>query len=365
MRGVFFAYRQNLTGILRNLTARDEDMTANRFPLALLARMAYTCGKMSSPQKVMNANQETVEQTLDPRVLKLLQGDAGNYPHALTQQYSRVLEKILALWDTPDIENYFYELTVDTRGGTRQGFPTLVAKDIFHLQKIHAAQRPKEIDPVETNVWSNVSDEKQRELAELGFVYSQEAFLKAVETGNQAAIQVFMSCGVDIESRDERDWTPLMISSFNGNEELAIFLIRCGAKVQASDKNGYTPLHWSAFNGYLNVVEILLEKGAQINARSQFGWTALMQAATRGHAAVVKKLLQQGAWVNETTADGWTALHKAAANGHTEIVLLLLEKGADKAITYPDGSTALSLAEKNKHADIVKILTSYRVRHIG
>jgi ankyrin repeat protein len=294
-----------------------------------------------------------------------LNSDESGYPHALEKGFPRIVENIIELWNTPSMPTYFYELMVDVRGGARQGFPPPVALDIFNLHKIYSAQFPDTTTDDHTNVWGHVSENKKHELAELGFAYSKEDFLKAIETGNQEAITVFMSCGVDMESRDERDWTPLMISSFNGNEKLAIFLIRCGAKVQAQDQNGYTPLHWSAFNGYEKVVELLLEKSAQVNARSQFGWTALMQAATRGHIKVVKKLLKSGAWVNETTADGWTALHKAAANGHTEIVLQLLEKGADKSIAYPDGSTALSLAEKNKHIDIARILNSNRVKHIG
>ncbi len=297
---------------------------------------------------------------MNPEVLKILNDDDTHYPHALEAGYPRILEKIVELWQLPTMDAYFFELTVDSRGGSRQGFPSPVVTDLFELQKIHSAQLDHTGSTDQSYVWGDVSDEKQRELAELGFVYSQQSFLNAIENGDQKAIQIFMSCGVNIESRDERDWTPLMISSFNGNEELAAFLIRCGAKVQARDKNGYSPLHWAAFNGYLEVVKMLLDIKAEINERSNFGWTALMQAATRGHAAVVKELLKRGAWVNEVTSDGWTALHKAAANGHTEIVLLLLEKGADKSIQYPDGSTALSIAEKNTHRDIVKILNSYR-----
>ncbi len=297
---------------------------------------------------------------MDPKVLQILNDDDTHYPHALEAGYPRILGKIVELWRSPTIDAYFYELTVDSRGGTRQGFPHSVVTDLFELQKIHSAQFDHEDSAHQSYAWGDVSDEKQRELAELGFVYSQQSFLNAIENGNQKAIQIFMSCGVNIESRDERDWTPLMISSFNGNEELATFLVRCGAKVQTTDRNGYSPLHWAAFNGYLVVVKMLLDKEAQINARSNFGWTALMQASTRGHTAVVKELLQRGAWVNEVTSDGWTALHKAAANGHTEIVLLLLEKGADKSIQYPDGSTALMLAEKNTHRDIVRVLHGYR-----
>lgn len=303
------------------------------------------------------------EPYMNEHILKLLNGDETNYPHALEQQFPRILDKILELWDMPDVEAYFHELMVDTRGGTRQGLPPAVASDIFFLHNTYTSQL---VHPdTHTNVWAHIPELKKQELEQLGYTFSQESFLNAIENGSEAAVKVFLSCGIDVDVRDEREWTPLMISSFNGNEEMALFLIRCGAKIQAEDRNGYTPLHWSAFNGYTAVVEILLQKGAKINARSQFGWTALMQAATRGHTQAVKTLLAHGANVNETTSDGWTALHKAAANGHGEVVLMLLEKGASRSIEYPDGSTALSLATKNKHEKVARILTSYRSRHIS
>lgn len=301
------------------------------------------------------------KQPMNERVLKLMNGDDAHYPYALEQQYSRILERIMELWDKPGIEHYFYELMVDTRNGSRQGFPKEVASDIFNLQNAYNAQHVQAEN--RTNVWDEIPDLKKAELEQLGYTYSHRSFVKAVEAGSEEAIKVFLACGVHVDVRDEREWTPLMISSFNGNEEMALFFIRCGAKVQVADSNGYTPLHWAAFNGYASVVELLIQKGAMVNARSLFGWTALMQAATRGHAKVVKILLDHGANVNETTMDGWCALHKAAANGHGEVVLMLLENGAERALAYPDGSTAYSLATKNKHEKVVHILTSFRAKH--
>lgn len=315
-------------------------------------------GKLSAQSRCLLKKNKKLKKNknMNEHILQILNGDASLYPHALEQQYERVLNKILQVWDTPEAENYLFELMVDNRGGTRQGFPTAVAQDIMALHKIYSAQHQR----IDSDVWGAVPDSKRAELEQLGYTYSFEQFIKAIEAGNEAAVKVFLSCGADMESRDERDWTPLMISTFNGNEQMAQLLIRCGARVQAGDSNGYTPLHWSAFNGHLSVVNLLLAQGAQVNARSQFGWTALMQAATRGHFKIVATLLDHGAEVNATTSDGWTSLHKAAANGHTEVVLVLLEKGADSAIAYPDGSTALSLAIKNKHEKLFRILTHFQ-----
>lgn len=295
---------------------------------------------------------------MDERILSLLGGKVDSYPHALAQQFPRILNKIFDAWDTPEMGSYFYELMVDTRGGARHGFPPEVAEDIFKLQKAYNKQHAYQ--DATASVWADIPEFERQELEKRGYTTSPQCFVRAVEAGDEEAVTTFLSSGVDLEVRDERYWTPLIISSFHGSDPLAAMFLRFGAKVQAADKNGYTPLHWGAFNGHPRIVELLLDHGAQVNATSLFGWTALMQAATRGHVPIVTKLLLHGADVNGVTADGWTALHKAAANGNSEVVLQLLENGADRSIEYPDGSTALSLAVKNNHDKIVRMLRSFR-----
>lgn len=292
---------------------------------------------------------------MDQRLLKLLGNNDALYPHLLEDKFPRVFGKILELIETPHIQAYLNDLMVDKLGGNRAGFPPDAAAEIIRLGNyLHAMNKQGK----EISVWDNIPKYKRDEVARFGYDFTPQGLLKSVEDNNQDVVQVFLSCGVDLEVRDERDWTPLMISSFNGNEEFALLLIKCGAKINARDRNGYTPLHWAAFNGYGNVVRALLQKGADPNAVSQFGWTALMQAATRGHLLACAYLIEQGADVNIATLDGWTALHKAANNGHTQIVKLLLEKGADRNARYQDGTTPLDLAAKAGQREIIALLNS-------
>jgi len=281
---------------------------------------------------------------MNEAILKLLQGEDRFYPHELEKQYPHILNKIVELWDTPQMEAYFVDLMVDKRG-TRKGFPQDVATEIYYLDQIYERLRSTST-ATDINPWATVDIRKQHE----------QDFLKLVETNDVASIRLLLNSGIDVDIRDERGWTPLMISAFNGNEETAALLIRSGADVHAADLNGYRPLHWAAFNGYFKVVKLLLEKQADPNAQSSHGWTPLIQAATRGHPIVVKQLIEGGAQVNLASKDGWTALHKSTANGHTEIVKMLLCMGADPAIKYQDGSTALSIATKNKREVIIALL---------
>lgn len=293
---------------------------------------------------------------MNPRLLNLLDGNEQLYPSMLEEKFPRVFSKLLELWQTPHIDVYLQDLMVDKRGGDRAGFPPEAAAEIIrlsnYLDRLHNAGK-------ETQAWEDIPEYKRQELLEYGYDFTGNGLLKSVDDNNQNAVQVFLSCGVDLEVRDDRNWTPLMVSAFNGNLAFTQLLVKCGARISTRDKNGYTPLHWAAYNGHVDVLKFLIEKGAEPDIPSQFGWTALMQAATRGHLIACAYLIFRGADVNSATTDGWTSLHKAANNGHTEIVKLLLGKGANRFAKYQDGNTPIDLAIKAGHLDIVDLLNKY------
>jgi hypothetical protein len=298
---------------------------------------------------------------MNEKLLNLLGGKEELYPHFIEEHFPRVFQKIVELWETENIDSYLSDLIVDKRSDHRQGFPEEAVHEIFlisnYFTTLHGLGRT-------SGAWDDVPDYKRHEIERFGYDFSPHGLLKSVEDGNRAAVGTFLSCGVDLEVRDERDWTPLMIAAFNGNGEFALLLIKCGAKVMTYDKTGYTPLHWAAFSGYDNVVKLLIEKNAEVNATSEFGWTALMQAATRGHLLICAYLIAAGADVNIASADGWTALHKASNNGHTEVVKFLLAKGADRYAQYKGGVTSFDLASKAGHQQIIALLNPAHERSV-
>lgn len=290
---------------------------------------------------------------MDAKLLQIIGNRPQNYPHTLEKLYPRVLNKIVELWDHSDIDAYFNDLLVSDRPD-RQGFPPEVASDIMFLSQLHTRlHAPPQVD----TGWNSVWEAAKLEIEKLGVSYSREGMLKACEGGKTEAVTLFLKSGMDADTLDERQWTPLMISAYNGNRDMAALLINKGADIRHKDLGGYTPLHWAAFNGFVNVVELLLDKQAEVDARSKHGWTALLQAATRGHLSVTQMLIARGADVNAVSNEGWSPLHKAAANGHLAEVLLLLSKGADSSAEYGSGITALDLAKKNKHEQIIVALS--------
>jgi ankyrin repeat protein len=293
---------------------------------------------------------------MNEAMMQMLQGVARLYPHKLEEQYPRIFNKLIEMWDTPLIDDYFQELMMSARPG-RQGFPADIATEIYHLSQVRERTiDKKKVKVDEKDIWANVEFNQLRIIEGGGFKYSPQGFLKSAESGNREVIFAFLASGVKIDTCDERGWTPLMISAFNGNQGIALLLIEHGANFQIRDNSGYSPIHWAAFNGYTDVIKLLITRRANLNVQSTHGWTALLQAATRGHLSTCRLLIEGGAEVNLSSQDGWTPLHKACANGHIEIVKLLLASKADKNAQYQDGTTPLMLAQRAKHPEIVELL---------
>ncbi len=286
----------------------------------------------------------------NPRLAAILKSMPDKYPFELERKFARIVNRIAELWEAPEIDDYFSELMVDNRGGQRQGFPPVIAREIMslcmaHGELKHAAEAGGD-DP-----WGADRDQAKKQLDEMGIGFQPQYFIATLERGDQVASELFIKGGIDVNHVGDNGWTPLMIASFNGNEGIARLLIERGAGIHARDDSGYSPIHWAAFNNFIEVTAILLRKGANPNSANRYGWTPLLQAAARGHAEVAEVLLAKGAHANQCDEEGWTPLHKATANGHLAIVKLLLKAGADMKAAHRSGATPPSLArEKNLSA---------------
>jgi uncharacterized protein len=292
---------------------------------------------------------------MNEKLMRHLENFEDKYPRGLEASYPRIIERIVQLWDSPEMASYFSELLIDKRGG-RQGFPSQIASEIFLLSVTHDEIKAKKSEKGDT--WDQEREEAKRELEHLNLKFVPEQLLKATEFGDPARVVLFLRAGMAVDTRDERDWTPLMVAAFNGNEAVAKLLVQHGANVGARDRGGYSPLHWAALNGYKEVVRLLIDKGADRNAQSNFGWTSLMQAATKGHAVIAGMLIEAGADPNMASNDGWTPLHKAVANGHKATIAVLLGADASILARHQDGSTPLSIAEKSKYPAVLDMIRS-------
>lgn len=191
---------------------------------------------------------------------------------------------------------------------------------------------------------------------------TNEAFFKAIETGDIAGVESLLKSGVDVNIRHDR-WgiTALTGAAGWGKKEIVKLLLVHGANIEFKDGYGHTPLMSAAKEGHLDVVKVLLAHGAEINVKSGFTSAPLWLAAEKGHKEVVKLLLKEGSSANVTDREsGESILHRAAGLGHLEIVKTLIDYGANvnHSMQY-GGSTPLINAAMNGHYQVVKILLEH------
>ena len=127
----------------------------------------------------------------------------------------------------------------------------------------------------------------------------------ATMSGTVEDMQYFIEKkGVDVNTREKNNSTPLHQTAYYGNIEAVKFLVSKGANIHAVDKNGFTPLHKAVFAGDVDVAE---------------------------HIEVMKFLVSEGANVNAKTKEGNKPVDLAKDNGHTEMVEYLKIVGEGKS----------------------------------
>jgi hypothetical protein len=293
---------------------------------------------------------------MHPKLAPFFQGREQFYPRHLEANYSRIFNKIIGMWGTPELDAFINDLFVDKRGG-RQGFPAEVMNDILVLSRIHERMQQMKAEGArkKEDAWNNESLRRALQGEQIDF--TKEGFFRAIELNNERAVQIFIRGGIDLEVKNAGGWTPLIAAAAAGNLNAAKALIEAGADVNARDSQGLTALHWAAFKGYPRVTELLADKGADVNAKSNMGLTPLSQAAVWGHAEVVEVLLLKGANVDDSDGDGLTPLHKAVSDGHAAVVKLLVAAGADREAKTPRGLTPAAIAKQKNNPAVIAALS--------
>ena len=175
-------------------------------------------------------------------------------------------------------------------------------------------------------------------------------------------IKLLIRSGVAVDSRDDHNNSPLIVSSAAGHSDVVGILLKHSANVDARNNDGGTALMKACEHGRLAVIRLLLRAGAACNVKDRQGFGPLALACRNGHAESAELLLDSGSDTQERTLNGETALHLAAAHGRAKAVKLLLDRRADPSAIDLHGNTPLIAAALKGHSEIVELLLRHGVR---
>jgi tankyrase len=239
-----------------------------------------------------------------------------SYPSSLERDFERILIKIEALWDTPQIHDYFSDLLIDKRGG-RKGFPPDVLADIIRL---------RDARELETFKAAERKEHAMHDLTARGIAFLPKNFFHFLEEGDQQVIDLFVRANFNVNLTAEDGTPPLITALKRGLTIIAQILLSAGADPNARDRLGLTPLLIACgkpTSGYRNAVDLLLKKGAHINVRDPLGNTPLLLSITGGTPDIAFALIEQGADVFASRRDGATALSLAQKLGDERLLRLI------------------------------------------
>ena len=180
---------------------------------------------------------------------------------------------------------------------------------------------------------------------------SYDDFFKAVSVDDASTVQALLNRGFDPNTPSPDGSQGLMLAMMDNNFKVARVLVRHKqTQVDPRNKKDETPLMLASLRGDLELVLALIARGADINKP---GWAPLHYAATKGSVPIVRELLDKSAYIDAESPNGTTPLMMAAMYGTPEVVKILLEAGADPTIQNGLGLTALDFAktmERNKES---------------
>jgi ankyrin repeat protein len=135
----------------------------------------------------------------------------------------------------------------------------------------------------------------------------QQFLYSGCYNNNINVVKTYINQGGDVNVKDHKQNTGLIMASVIGFTEAVRLLLKSGASIDEKDVVGRAALSWAANNGHLDVMKLLLDAGANIEAKDRNGTTPLMFAA--GHSDIpngVELLLEYGADIDAKDNDNDT-----------------------------------------------------------
>ncbi len=190
---------------------------------------------------------------------------------------------------------------------------------------------------------------------------ASKALLAAATGGDADAAAIALRQGADLETKDGRGRTPLILAVTSDRVDVARLLVALGADPDTQDAQRDSAWLVTGVTGSVAMLETLLPARPDLTLRNRFGGVSVIPASERGHVEYVRRVVKTGIDVNHVNDLGWTALLEAVILGdgsgrYQQIVTILLAAGADRSIADRDGITALQHARTSGQTAVARLL---------
>jgi ankyrin repeat protein len=117
----------------------------------------------------------------------------------------------------------------------------------------------------------------------------EEDVISLARNGDAIKLNDFLIANpdTDINQKNNKGYSPLMISVYHGHYDGTVLLLDRGANPNSTDFSGNTVLMGAAFKGDLGLISLLINHGAQKHLKNHAGMTAEEWAGAFGRTDVV------------------------------------------------------------------------------
>ena len=186
---------------------------------------------------------------------------------------------------------------------------------------------------------------------------SFDDFFVAIKRDDPGTIKTLLQRGFDPDTPDPRGQTGLFLALREPSLKVAQVLIDWPkTTVESRNDKDESPLMIAAINGQLDICQKLITRGADVN---KTGWTPLHYAATRGHLDVINLLIDNYAYIDAESPNKTTPLMMAASYANLETVQLLLDQGADPTLKNMQNLTAIDFAQRSGKTDVAEAIATH------
>lgn len=160
--------------------------------------------------------------------------------------------------------------------------------------------------PYETyKVYTNSKYEAILELQKMNIKINKKSLFKAIDDNDLKTLELLITVGVDIESRDYYNRTPLNYACYCyiNNLEIVKYLTSTfpNIDIESKDKDDCTALNNACFNGNLEMVEFLVSKfpNIDIESKDKDGYTPLNNARYENNLEIVEYLKSKFSYLDK------------------------------------------------------------------